>query len=134
MQKYNFFCIYNENICINNEDISTMTTKERILQLASDNGLMKTSLLKKCGLRRGFLDTDKMDGAVTDKQLAAILAAFPQVNLEWLITGDGQMYKPTTVLPTDTVSLDRYEQIVRDNERLRLTIENQSQCNHNHNV
>ena len=127
MQKYNFFCIYNENICTNNEDISIMTTKERILQLADDNGLMKTSLLKKCGLRRGFLDTDKMDGAVTDHQLAAILAAFPTINLEWLITGEGQMYKPTTILPTDTVSLDRYEQIVRDNERLRIVLESKNQ-------
>ena len=104
-----------------------MTTKERILQLADDNGLMKTSLLKKCGLRRGFLDTDKMDGAVTDHQLAAILAAFPTINLEWLITGEGQMYKPTTILPTDTVSLDRYEQIVRDNERLRIVLESKNQ-------
>lgn len=111
-----------------------MTTKERILQLADDNGLMKTSLLKKCGLRRGFLDTDKMDGSVTDKQLAAILAALPNVNLEWLVTGDGQMYKPTVVLPPDSVSLDRYEQLVRENERLRLDMERYTQCNHNKNT
>ena len=123
MQKYNFFCIYNENICKNNEDIITMTTKERILQLADDNGLMKTSLLKKCGLRRGFLDTDKMSGAVSDAQLAAILAAIPQLNLAWLVTGEGSMYLPTTVLPPDTVSLDRYETLVRENERLRIELE-----------
>ena len=63
MQRYNFFCKHNENICKNNENICIMTTKERILQLAKDNGLMKASLLKKIGLRRGFLDTDKMEGA-----------------------------------------------------------------------
>ena len=100
-----------------------MTTKERILQLADDNGLMKTSLLKKAGLRRGFLDTDKMDGAVTDHQLAAILVAFPTINLEWLITGEGQMYKPTVVLPPDVVTLERYEALVRENERLRIELE-----------
>ena len=123
MQRYNFFCKHNENICKNNENICIMTTKERILQLAKDNGLMKASLLKKIGLRRGFLDTDKMEGAVTDKQLAAILEAFPTVNLEWLVTGEGEMYKPTVVLPPDVVSLDRYEALVRENERLRIELE-----------
>ena len=100
-----------------------MTTKERIIQLAEDNGLLKTNLLKKAGLRRGFLDTDKMDGAVNDKQLAAIIATFPTINLEWLITGDGEMYKPTVVLPPDVVTLERYEALVRENERLRIELE-----------
>ena len=99
-----------------------MTTKERIMQLAADNGMSKTNLIKKVRLNRGFLDTDKMSGAVSDKQLAALLAAFPAVNLEWLVTGDGQMYKPTTILPPDVVSIDRYTELVRENERLRIEL------------
>ena len=98
-----------------------MTTKERIVLLAEDNGLLKNNLTKKAGIGRGFFD--KMDAAVSDKQLAKILAAFPAVNLEWLVTGDGQMYKPTVVLPTDVVSIDRYTVLVRENERLRMELE-----------
>ena len=104
-----------------------MTTKERIVQLAEDNGMLKNNLMKKAHLNRGFLDTDKMSGTVSDKQLAAILSAFPTVNLEWLITGEGQMYKPTVILPPDTVSIERYTELVRENERLKIQIE--TQCN-----
>lgn len=53
--------------------------------LAEDKGLLKNNLIKKAGIGRGFFD--KMDGAVSDKQLAKIIAAFPAVNLEWLVTG-----------------------------------------------
>lgn len=98
-----------------------MTTKERIVLLAEDKGLLKNNLIKKAGIGRGFFD--KMDGAVSDKQLAKIIAAFPAVNLEWLVTGDGQMYKPTVVLPPDVVSIDRYTALVRENERLRMELE-----------
>ena len=108
-----------------------MTTKERIVKLAEDNGLLKTNFLKKVGLRRGFLDSDKMGAAVTDRQIADILATFPAVNLEWLVSGEGEMYKPTVVMPPDVVSLDRYEALVRENERLRLEHEKYSQDNHN---
>lgn len=108
-----------------------MTTKERIMRLAEDNGLLKTNFLKKAGLRRGFLDSDKMGAAVTDRQLAAILATFPTVSLEWLVSGEGEMYKPTVVLPPDVVSLDRYEILVRENERLRLDLQKYTQSNHN---
>ena len=98
-----------------------MTTKERIVLLAEDNGLLKSNLLKKAGIGRSFFD--KMNAAVSDKQLAKIFAAFPTVNLEWLVTGDGQMYKPTVVLPPDAVSIDRYTALVRENERLRIELE-----------
>lgn len=94
----------------------------RILQLAEDKGLTKSAFLKKTGIPRGLLDANKLAHTVGDKQLAAILSAFPEVNLEWLITGQGQMYKPTVVLPPDVVSIERYADVVRENERLRLQL------------
>jgi len=100
-----------------------MNTKERIFLLADDQGMTKAAFLKKVGLRRGFLDTDKMSAAVSDRQLAAVLAAFPNVNLEWLVTSEGAMYKPTVILPPDTVSLERYEAKVEECVRLRVQLE-----------
>lgn len=104
-----------------------MTTKERIIELAADKGLTKAALLKKAGIPRGLLDSDKMEHAVSDKQLMAIHNAFPDVSLEWLVTGLGCMYRPTLTLPPDVVSLDRYENLVRENERLRLQATEKSQ-------
>lgn len=101
-----------------------MTVKERILQLADDKGLSKQAFLKKAGIRRGLLDGDKIQQGVSDRQLVAILMAFPDVNIEWLLTGDGQMYKPTVVLPPDVVSIERYTRLVRENERLRIDLAN----------
>lgn len=100
-----------------------MNTKERIMQIAVDKGLSRLAFLKKCSLRRGLLDSDKMDQSVSDKQLAAIFTAFPEVNLEWLLTGDGSMYKPTTTLPSNMVSLERYEAKVEECVRLRIELE-----------
>ena len=100
-----------------------MNTKERIVQLATDKGLLKAAFLKKVGLHRGLLDADKMQGNVTDTYLAKIVANYPDVNLEWLVSGDGPMYKPTVVLPPDTVSIDRYESKVEECVRLRIELE-----------
>lgn len=46
---------------------------------------------------------------------------FPDVNLEWLIVGEGQMFKQAA--PVDMVSLERYTEMVRENERLRIKLE-----------
>lgn len=100
-----------------------MTTKERIVLLAKDKGISNAALLKKAGLPRGLLDGDKLDFSVTDKYLVKILGIYPDVNLEWLVTGEGQMYKTPVVMPKDVVSLDRYTEVVRDNERLRVQLE-----------
>lgn len=99
-----------------------MTTKDRIIQLATDKGYSRTTFLRKVGISRGLLDANNLGHTVNDKQLAAIITAFPEVNLEWLVTGDGQMYKPTVILPHDAVSIDRYTELVRENERLRLQL------------
>ena len=40
-----------------------------------------------------MLDTDKMDATVKDTDVAKILAAYPDINPEWLITGEGNMLK-----------------------------------------
>ena len=64
-------------------------TKKRILQLIDNKGITKTIFFQRTGLKRGFLDADKLNQAVSDRQIAMIIAAFPDVNLEWLITGNG---------------------------------------------
>lgn len=60
---------------------------------------------------------------VNSDVIVNLFAMFPDVNLEWLITGEGQMFKQPT--PTDMVSLDKYTEIVRENERLRIQQEKQ---------
>lgn len=96
------------------------------MQLIEIKGTTKSIFLKKTGLKRGFLDSDKLTQAVSDKQMSAILSVYPDINLEWLVTGEGQMQKPDTPKPiqsADVVSLDRYEAKVEECLRLRMELE-----------
>lgn len=108
-------------------------TKERILQLLEYKGCSKGNFFKKSGIKRGFLDSDKLGQAVSDSQLSKVLAVFPDVNLEWLITGDGQMLKPNVepIYPAEMVSLQRYETKVEECVRLRIELKTLTHCNHN---
>ncbi len=72
------------------------TTKSRILQLLKHKGISKSDFFSKTSIKRGFLDGDKLDGSVSDFHLANIIAAFPDVNINWLLTGAGSMLRQST--------------------------------------
>lgn len=74
-----------------------VTTKDRILEFINSKGISKTTFLEQTNIKRGFLDKDKMKASVSDLFLAKILSIYPDVNLEWLITGEGEMTKNSTV-------------------------------------
>lgn len=112
-----------------------MTTKERILKLIKSIGTTKAIFMQRTGIKRGFLDGDKLEASVSDKQLAAILAAYPDVNLEWLVTGHGSQYKTTTqqaIQPQQSnqqdlykILLDKYEKKVEECTLLRAQLQTQ---------
>jgi hypothetical protein len=70
-------------------------TKEKILQFIEYNGIKKRDFLEKTGIKRGFLDKDKLNQAVSDEHFAKIIAEFPELSLDWLITGKGAMLRDT---------------------------------------
>lgn len=68
------------------------------------------------------------------KILDKILATFPQVSRTWLIQGEGQMLSTSTPASEDrakaershdepTIPLSAYTEVVRENERLRMEVE-----------
>lgn len=69
------------------------TTKERILQFVEYKGISKQLFFKETGLKRGFLDADKLKSSIPDTFIANIVATYPELNLEWLITGEGDMFR-----------------------------------------
>lgn len=69
------------------------TTKERILQFIDYLGFSKLQFYEKTGMKRGFLDGDKLKTSIPDTFIATIIAVFPELNPIWLITGDGDMIK-----------------------------------------
>lgn len=69
------------------------TSKERIIQFIDYKGISKQSFFKETGLKRGFLDADKLQTSIPDVFIATIIATFPELNPEWLITGMGEMLR-----------------------------------------
>lgn len=67
------------------------TTKERILQYIEHKGISATNFFTQTGIKRGFLDSDKLKATVSDLFIAKIIATYEDINLYWLVTGKGKM-------------------------------------------
>lgn len=70
-----------------------MSTKDRIIEFIEHKKISKTAFLNETKIKRGLLDKDKMQAGVTDAILAKILETYPEINIEWLIAGKGNMLK-----------------------------------------
>ncbi|WP_029902226.1 LexA family transcriptional regulator [Prevotella sp. 10(H)] len=66
------------------------TQKERVIQFIEKQGISKNKFYNQTGVSNGTLD--KKSG-ITGDTIAKIYAAYPDLNLEWLITGEGDMTK-----------------------------------------
>ena len=68
-------------------------TKKRILEFIKNQNITVPIFFQKTGIKRGFLDSDKLDQAVSDRHFSMIIAAFPNLSLDWLLTGRGPMLR-----------------------------------------
>lgn len=68
----------------------TKTLKERILIFLKQENICKNQFYKKTGIANGTLD--KKSG-ITGDSIAKINNAYPNLNLEWLISGKGSILK-----------------------------------------
>jgi phage repressor protein C with HTH and peptisase S24 domain len=67
-----------------------MDAKSNLLIFIKEKNLSKTDFYKKTGLSNGFLDKG---GSVTSANLETILNSFPEISLDWLVTGRGPMLR-----------------------------------------
>lgn len=72
-------------------------TKRRILEFIKNQNITIPIFFQKTGIKRGFLDSDKLDQAVSDRHFSMIIAAFPDLSVDWLITGEGPMLRNNIV-------------------------------------
>lgn len=68
--------------------------KERILAFIEKMGLTKSQFEKNAGLSNGFVD--KSGDNSRRSSLDKISTAYPQLNMAWLLTGEGEMLKTST--------------------------------------
>lgn len=78
-------------------------TKERILQYLESKGIGKPQFYTDLGIKRGLLDSDKMNSTVTDVVIAKILVKYSDISPLWLLTGEGPMLRSDEP-PTNSVT------------------------------
>jgi len=93
--------------------------KERIVQLIETKRVPKEKFFSELGVTSANFRGNARLTPVNSDIIAKIFAVFPDVNLEWLITGEGQMLKQKND-PQDMVSLKTYEAKVEDCVRLKM--------------
>ena len=62
--------------------------KQRILYFASNLGISKRDFYSRIGVSRGTLESNT---GITEDVVSKFISTFPEVNIEWLITGNGEM-------------------------------------------
>lgn len=93
-----------------------MNEKEKIKQYLNSKGISKNSFYQQTGFATGFLDSGKSLGA--DK-LQTIIDNYPDLSLEWLVLGKGDMTKNVNITNGSGVVLagDNYSNNNIDNRQ-----------------
>jgi len=76
--------------------------KERILQYADFKGIGKEKFIENLGMTYGNFKGKQKLTSVSSDFLDSILSKYPEINVEWLVSGHGSMQKTTTISDADT--------------------------------
>lgn len=68
-----------------------MTTKERIIQFCKYKGIPVKQFEQKCGMSNGYVSS--MRRSLGLDKLSNVLSAFPEIDRDWLLYGEGEMIK-----------------------------------------
>lgn len=68
-----------------------MTVKDRINEFRRLKNLSSRGFESRCGLSNGYLR--QLRNSPTADKIEIILSAFPELNREWLMTGEGEMMR-----------------------------------------
>ena len=68
-----------------------MTTKKRLKEFVSKKGYGQNKFEEYIGIANGYLASKSQ--SITSDTIEKVLAKFPELNLYWLITGQGEMLK-----------------------------------------
>jgi hypothetical protein len=87
--------------------------KSRVLLIAENKGIRKTEFFNDLGLSYANFKGIQKTTALNSDAIVTILSRFPDIEPEWLLTGNGEMFRHDTVA-RDTADL--YQEPVVVNE------------------
>lgn len=90
------------------------TVKQRIVAFIKHEGLSQGKFESLCGISNGYINNLKSSPTVP--VLQKIVCAFPDVNLDWLVSGIGEMKKTDTTSREDTtIDVNRLVSLLESN-------------------
>lgn len=98
-----------------------MSSKERLVKYLDYKGVTLKDFFKGSGIKRGFLDSDKLKSTISDVFLAKIIAFFPDLNVRWLITGEGNFEVSSNIFNEDSAIYKlRSDRVLKESQSIPL--------------
>lgn len=79
-----------------------MTVKDRIMEFCRTNGIRPGRFERECGLSNAYLS--KLKHEPSRDKLGKILDRYPELNKDWLLTGEGEMLRAVAYPKLDSDS------------------------------
>ena len=95
--------------------------KQKILLYLSKKGISAYEFYKKSGVTRGILT---QNNGINEDNIARFLDYAPDINVEWLLTGRGEMLK-TKETSSDTPADEQPSSSDKDTNKIRIAQENE---------
>lgn len=100
-----------------------MTLKERLKGFIKYKGISVRSFEIKCGLSNGYISNMRV--SIQPEKMSCIAEQFPELNMGWLMTGEGEMIKAmqqesTTSNRTVSISVEAWDVIKKQAESLKV--------------
>lgn len=89
-----------------------MTTKDRLKEFLSAQKVGRNKFEEQIGVSTGYMSTKS--ATITSDVIEKTISAYPDLNLEWLITGNGDMIKSS---PSETPMSSQKEMEYKDTIR-----------------
>lgn len=70
-----------------------MTVKERLLEFLKAEGITSSEFTRKMGVSPAYIAS--MRKSMPEEKVEKVTTIFPQLNRDWLLYGEGTMYRPT---------------------------------------
>ncbi len=97
--------------------------KQKILQFIEYKGITKYKFYLDTGVTRGILD---QNNGISEENLAKILAYFPEISPDWLLTGRGEMLRDGVASVASGQNESGTQQIIQGNNNSHnsVTVDN----------
>lgn len=107
----NFFSVFSLNLL-------SMDAASRLRTYIEERGISVRKFEITCGFKNGWVGDLK--SSIKLSSISVIHRNFEDLNIEWWLTGDGEMIRPAQSEPSDLVSVLRKENdsLIKDKERL----------------